>query len=92
MINVTLLLKCSGLHGIKMESAIKSWSRDPDELSTTDINWSKHYSQEGAYIFSFEPLWIKLSTALGRKIQVIKDNFDQKRFLIPVSNASIGDM
>ena len=43
-------------------------------------------------ILTFEPLEIKQSRAMDGNDQAIKDDLHRSRFLIPVTNTSMGDM
>jgi len=85
--------------GIKMESSdqssFRSRSRDQDEFWATNINRSTHFLRYLGGVATFCPLnsrRIKRSRASERSDQAIKDNFHQSRFLIPVTNASTGNV
>ena len=70
-------------------------SRDQDVFWVTKINWSTHFLRYLAGVATFCPLnsrRIKQSRALEQSDQAIKDDFHWSRFLIPVTNASTGDV
>jgi len=61
----------------------------------TNINQSTHFLRYLAAVATFCPLnshRIKQSRALEWSDQAIKDDFHRSRFLIPVANASTGDL
>ena len=73
----------------------KSRSRYQDEFWATNINQSTHFLKYLAGVATFCPFnshRIKRSRASERSDQAIKDDFPRSRFLIPVANASTGDV
>ena len=73
----------------------RSRSRNQDEFWATNINRSTHFLSYLAGVATICPLnscRIKRSRASERSDQAIKDDFHRSRFLIPVANASTGEV
>ena len=79
----------------EIKQSVFSLGADQDKFWVTNIKWSMHFLRYLAGIPTFCPLnsrRIKRSRASERSDQAIKDDFHRSRFLIPVANASTGDV